>query len=135
MPATGSTSIFGILRAAVRTPAASSAPSINSAFDRPSFSNWLRSALVLASFTLNASMTMMPSSLGFAGARRSARGRRPLLGRADLGPAGLRADRAAPAAEQIDAGGAVTRRAGALLPVHFLAGAVDGGAVLHLMGG
>src|SRR3984957_19371775 len=66
MPATGSTSMFGILRAAVRTSAGTSAPSINSAFDRPSFSNWLRNALVLASFTLSVSMMMMPSSLALA---------------------------------------------------------------------
>src|SRR5580658_3548952 len=81
MPATGSTSIFGILRAAVRTSAATSAPSINSALDRPSFSNWLRSALVLASLTLNASMTMMPSSLALAESACLRASARTFLGR------------------------------------------------------
>src|SRR5262249_49135419 len=38
MPATGSTSMFGILRAALRTSAATSAPSMKSALDRPSLS-------------------------------------------------------------------------------------------------
>src|SRR5262249_3913291 len=45
-----------------------------------------------------------------------------------------RAERAAAAAEQVDAGGAVAGAAGALLPVHLLAGAIDLGAVLHLVG-
>src|SRR5262249_30926739 len=43
------------------------------------------------------------------------------------------AEGAAAAAEEIDPGGAVTRRAGALLPVHLLAGAVDFGAVLDVV--
>src|ERR1700680_3383697 len=66
MPATGSTSMFGRLRAAARTSAPTLAPSMISALERPSFANWLRSALVFASFTLSASMTMMPSSLALA---------------------------------------------------------------------
>src|SRR5262249_54811922 len=47
--------------------------------------------------------------------------------------AGVRAEGSAAAAEQIDACGAVTRGAGALLPVHFLAGARDIRPVLDLM--
>src|SRR5579871_1264709 len=53
MPATGSTSILGMLRAAARTSAAISAPSINSALARPSFWKRERSSLVLPSFALS----------------------------------------------------------------------------------
>ena len=42
----------------------------------------------------------------------------------------MRAERTAAASEQIDARGAVAGAAGALLAVHFLAGAMDVGAVL-----
>src|SRR5580692_1955372 len=66
MPAIGSTSTFGMLRAAERTPALTSAPSIISAFERPSFSKWPRSALVLASLRSKASITTMPSSFALA---------------------------------------------------------------------
>ena len=45
-----------------------------------------------------------------------------------------RAERAAAAAEHVDAGRAVAGAAGALLRVHLLAGAVDLGAVLDLVG-
>ena len=41
MPAIGNTSILGMLRAALRTLAATSAPSMISAFDTPSLSNAL----------------------------------------------------------------------------------------------
>src|SRR5262249_54602804 len=41
---------------------------------------------------------------------------------------------AAAAAEQVGAGRAVTGAAGALLAIHFFAGAPDLGAVLHLVG-
>src|SRR6516225_145108 len=66
MPAIGSTSICGMLRVALRTSAATSAPSMNSALARPSFSKCPRSALVLASFTESASITNMPPSLALA---------------------------------------------------------------------
>src|SRR5581483_8268260 len=46
----------------------------------------------------------------------------------------MRAERTAAAAEQVDAGRAVAGRAGPLLPVHFFAGAMDVGAVLHFVG-
>src|SRR5262245_34467781 len=65
MPCTGSTSIFGILRAALRKLGSTSVPSIISAFARPSLSNCLASALVFASFTDAFSITMMPPSLAF----------------------------------------------------------------------
>src|SRR5260370_28170717 len=44
-----------------------------------------------------------------------------------------RPERATAPAEEIDPGGAVTCRAGTLLPVHFLTGAVDLAAVLDVM--
>src|SRR4029077_545944 len=66
MPATGSTSIFGMLRAALRTSAPSSVPSMNSAFDTPSLSKWPRKALVLASLTASVSITTIPPSLALA---------------------------------------------------------------------
>src|ERR1700679_193814 len=46
----------------------------------------------------------------------------------------MRAKRTAAATKQIDARRAVTRGAGTLLAVHFLAGAVDVGPVLYFMG-
>ena len=61
------------------------------------------------------------------------RERPDLLRQADLVAARMRAERAAAAAEQVDARRAVTGGAGALLPVHLLAGAVDVGPVLHFM--
>src|SRR6478752_5256907 len=42
-------------------------------------------------------------------------------------------ERATAPAEEINPGGAVTRRAGAFLPVHLLAGAVDFAAVLDVV--
>src|SRR5438094_100014 len=57
-----------------------------------------------------------------------------LLGQADLMAAHERAERTAAAAEQVDAGGAVTGVAGALLRVHFLTGTPDLGAVLDFVG-
>src|SRR5262249_38885233 len=61
-------------------------------------------------------------------------GQRPhLLGKIDCVAARSWAERAAAAAEEVDPGRAVTRRAGALLPVHLLAGAVDFGAVLDVV--
>src|SRR5262249_23245514 len=44
-----------------------------------------------------------------------------------------RSERAATPAEEIDRGGAMARRAGTLLPVHFFASAVDLAAVLDVM--
>src|SRR6478736_8833562 len=65
MPCTGSTSIFGMLRAAERKLASISAPSMINAFARPSLSNCLASALVFVSFIDAFSRTMMPPSLAF----------------------------------------------------------------------
>src|SRR6185312_4349875 len=65
MPCTGSTSIFGMLRAAERKLASISAPSMINAFARPSLSNCLASALVFVSFSDAFSRTMMPPSLAF----------------------------------------------------------------------
>src|SRR5882757_9270945 len=82
----------GMLRAARRKPASTSAPSMNSAFLRPSLSRCDCNALVLPSVMATLSSTMMPPSLALAD------------------------------------------RAGALLPIHLLAGAVDLGAVLDIVG-
>src|SRR5215469_5214205 len=57
-----------------------------------------------------------------------------LLRQANGVTARVRAERAAAAAKQIDARGAVARRAGALLPIHLLAGARDLGPILDLVG-
>src|SRR5665647_2322181 len=55
-----------MLRAALRKFSSISAPSIISALSRPSLPNCAASALVLASFSVALSMTMMPPSLAFA---------------------------------------------------------------------
>src|SRR5580704_5026650 len=51
----------------------------------------------------------------------------------DLVAAGMRTERTAAAAEQVDALGTVTGPAGTLLRVHFLAGAMNVGAVLDFV--
>src|SRR6516225_9778859 len=57
-----------------------------------------------------------------------------LLRQIDRMAARGRTERAAAAAEQVDPGRAVAGRAGALLAIHLLAGALDLGAVLDVMG-
>src|ERR1700733_4152610 len=71
---------------------------------------------------------------GFGRERMPQRQRADLLRQADGVAAVVRTERAAAAAEQIDARRAVTGGAGALLAVHFLAGAVDIRPVLDRMG-
>src|SRR5262245_55321522 len=66
MPWTGSTSMFGMLRAAIRKLALTSAPSMISALLRPSFSNRSRKPFVLPASMAALSMTMMPPSLALA---------------------------------------------------------------------
>src|SRR5215470_9072516 len=66
MPATGSTSMSGMLRAANRKPASTSAPSMISAFLRPSLSRCDCRAAVLPSAIATLSSTMMPPSLALA---------------------------------------------------------------------
>src|SRR5262249_20388211 len=66
MPCTGSTSMFGILRAARAKFASSSAPSMMSALVRPSLAKLFCSAPVLPSFMAAFSSTMMPPSLALA---------------------------------------------------------------------
>src|SRR5215471_1513224 len=66
MPWIGSTSMFGMLRAAAAKPLCSSAPSMISALVRPRPEKWPIRALVLAASSLAASMTTRSPSLAFA---------------------------------------------------------------------
>src|SRR5262245_59500927 len=66
MPCTGSTSTFGMLRAAWAKPASTAAPSMISALLRPSFSKLAISALVLPPSSVALSTTTMPPSLALA---------------------------------------------------------------------
>src|SRR5262245_14489797 len=66
MPWTGSTSMLGMLRAAIAKFASTSAPSMMSALVRPSLAKFFCKALVLRSFTVASSSTMMPPSLALA---------------------------------------------------------------------
>src|SRR5262245_8315007 len=66
MPWTGSTSMFGMLRAASAKFASTSAPSMMSALVRPSLAKFFCKALVLRSFTVALSSTTMPPSLALA---------------------------------------------------------------------
>src|SRR5215831_2091188 len=66
MPWTGSTSMLGMLRAAIAKFASTSAPSMISALVRPSLAKFFCKALVLRSFTVALSSTMMPPSLALA---------------------------------------------------------------------
>src|SRR6516225_1491711 len=66
MPCTGSTSMFGILRAARAKLASSSVPSMMSALVSPSLAKFFCSAPVLPFFTVAFSSTMMPPSLALA---------------------------------------------------------------------
>src|SRR6201998_1037701 len=66
MPWIGSTSMFGMLRAAAAKPLLSSAPSMISALVSPSPEKWPIRALVLAASSLAASMTTRSPSLALA---------------------------------------------------------------------
>src|SRR5262245_16217274 len=66
MPWIGSTSMFGMLRAASAKLASTSAPSMMSALVRPSLAKFFCKALVLPSFTVALSSTTMPPSLALA---------------------------------------------------------------------
>src|SRR6185437_6113110 len=66
MPWIGSTSMFGMLRAAAAKPSCTSAPSMISALVRPSPEKWPIRALVLAASSLAASMTTRSPSLALA---------------------------------------------------------------------
>src|SRR5262249_56708467 len=81
MPCTGSTSMFGILRAARTKFASSSAPSMMSALVSPSLAKFFCSALVLPSFTVAFSSTMMPPSLALADNACLSASARTFLGR------------------------------------------------------
>src|SRR5215831_16962123 len=81
MPCTGSTSMFGILRAASAKFASSSAPSMMSALVSPSLAKLFCSAPVLAFFTVAFSSTMMPPSLALADKACLSASARTFLGR------------------------------------------------------
>src|ERR1700736_475652 len=66
MPWIGSTSMFGMLRAAAAKPLCNSAPSMISALVRPRPEKWPIRALVLAASSLAASMTTRSPSLALA---------------------------------------------------------------------
>src|SRR5262245_7516096 len=66
MPWIGSTSMFGMLRAASAKFASTSAPSMMSALVRPSLAKFFCKALVLPSFTVALSSTTIPPSLALA---------------------------------------------------------------------
>src|SRR4051812_25586692 len=66
MPCTGSTSMFGMLRAARPKFSSIVSPPMISAFASPSFSNCAVSALVLASLAARSASTTMPPSFALA---------------------------------------------------------------------
>src|SRR6516162_8880811 len=133
MPCTGSTSMFGILRAARAKFASSSAPSMMSAGE-PELGEALLQCAGLA--ILHGCLLEHDDAavLGLGGQCMLERERAHLLGKINRVAARRGPERAAAAAEQIDPRGAVAGGAGALLPVHFLAGAVDLAAVLDVVG-
>src|SRR5690242_16324039 len=81
MPWIGSTSMFGMLRAAAAKPLCTSAPSMISALVRPRPEKWPISALVLAASSLAASMTTRSPSLAFAESACLRASARTFLGR------------------------------------------------------
>src|SRR5262249_17590303 len=89
MPCTGSTSMFGILRAASAKFASSSAPSMMSALVSRSLANLFCSAPVLAFFTVAFSSTMMPPSLALADKACLSASARTFLGRSMAWPRGV----------------------------------------------
>ena len=105
-----------------------------SALLSPSLVKFFCSALVLPSFTRRLVEHDDAAVLGFGRKRVLERQRAHLLRQTDRMAARRRPERTAAAAEQVDLGWTVTGRAGALLPIHLLAGAVDLGAVLDVMG-
>src|SRR6185312_10293916 len=85
MPWIGSTSMFGMLRAAAAKPLCTSAPSMISALVRPRPEKWPIRALVLAASSLAASMTTRSPSLAMASATRTLLLVHLLAGAPDLG--------------------------------------------------
>src|SRR5262249_2926457 len=81
MPWIGSTSMFGRLRAASRSPASTSAPSTISALSRPSLAKLALSALVLPPSIAALSTTTMPPSLALADSACLSASARTFLGR------------------------------------------------------
>src|SRR3954451_21528882 len=81
MPWIGSTSTFGMLRAALAKPTSTSAPSMIKVLPQPSFSRCEASCLVLPSFTLALSSTMMPPSLALADSACRSASARTFFGR------------------------------------------------------
>src|SRR5262245_21395330 len=81
MPCTGRTSMLGMLRAACRKLALTSAPSMISALLRPSFSKRSRRPLVLPASIAAWSSTMMPPSLALAESAWRKASARTFLGR------------------------------------------------------
>src|SRR5262249_30655009 len=141
MPCTGSTSMFGILRAARAKLASSSAPSMISALVSPSLAKLFCSALVLPFFTVAFSSTMMPPSLALADNACLSASARTFLGRSIAWLRGVGPNERPPPRKRLTRAGpwragraAVAGGAGALLPVHLLAGAVDLAAVLDVVG-
>src|SRR5450432_359322 len=81
MPWTGSTSISGMLRAAIAKLASTAAPSMISALVRPSLARCCCTTLVLPSDTAALSSTMMPPSLALAESACLSASARTFLGR------------------------------------------------------
>src|SRR5262249_47967517 len=96
MPLTGSTSILGMLRAARRKFASTSAPSIISALVRPSFAKLCCSATVLPSASEALSSTTMPPSLALAESACLSASTRTRFGRSMAGRRGVGANERPP---------------------------------------
>src|SRR6185437_4677428 len=128
MPWIGSTSMFGMLRAAAAKPLCTSAPSMISALVRPRPEKWPIRALVLAASSLAASMTTRSPSLAVPESQRAY-----LLRQVGGMRAYHRAKGTAAAAELRHAGRAMASATRTLLLVHLLAGAPDLGATLGLV--
>ena len=130
MPATGSTSMFGMLRAAVRTLGLDLGAVDDERVGEAELLELAAQRLGLGFLQIERLDDDDAVVLGLGGQRVPERERAHLLRQADFMAARMRTERAATAAEQIDARRAVAGRAGALLAIHLLAGAMDVGAVL-----
>ena len=134
MPCTGSTSIFGMLRAALRKFSSTSAPSMISALVEAELVELLGEALGLGVLQRHLVDDDDAAVLGLGRQRVLERERAHLLRQVDGVAAHHRTEGASAAAELRHARRAVTGAAGALLRIHLLAGAPDFGAVLGLVG-
>src|SRR6476660_2788297 len=127
MPATGSTSTPGRLRAALAKASCTAAPSMISTDPSPSFEKRDLSSLVLASFSSHLSITTSVSDFALAESACLSASARTFFGNAMAWLRGFGPKALPPPRNR----GALPLPSGALLPVKLGPGVIDLGTILH----